>query len=320
MARVFFFLGKGGVGKSTISSLAAMTLAAENADTLLLSLDPAHNLSDIFQKKFSSKPKKVSSRLLVMEIDERAQMRKYLKAMENRLKQAYRYHSAFNLGGYFSIVRHSPGIEEYALLRSFMEAYRRYNRIDAIVVDLPPTALALKFLRLPSLSILWLEKLLELRRTILEKKEIISRIKIGPRTMERDRVLRGIEESLDHYRHSRDVLVGTDTASYYIVTNNDALSMSETMKINSEARGMGLPLKGAIINRLPLCDNEPKHRRGSWPEISYRFPTAEEALTGMAALNRFRLLQRHNPFFADLLKTVRPRRDLNHSSRPEPRV
>src|SRR5262249_49906890 len=51
--RLIFFVGQGGVGKSSCAAAAAVTLTEKEGPVLLISIDQAHSLSDVLQSRLT---------------------------------------------------------------------------------------------------------------------------------------------------------------------------------------------------------------------------------------------------------------------------
>jgi len=246
-AKILFFIGKGGVGKSTVSSLYGLSLAKQN-NVLLVSLDSAHNLSDIFEESFSDKPKIITQNLSVIEVNVNKKIKEYLQSVENDLVKSNTNLTAFNLLDEFNIIKHSPGLEEYGLLKAYEDIVKQYSDTDFLIFDMPPTALSLKFFNLPSRSLLWIEKLIKLRERIKEKKEVVSRIKIGKKEIEKDRILEKLLIQKGQYSVLKENLKSSST-KINLVVNEDKLSINEGLNIIEDLKDLEISVGRIIANK-----------------------------------------------------------------------
>lgn len=244
-----FFLGKGGVGKSTISALSSIKLSRDKK-VLLISMDPAHNLSDIFAQKLSDKPKMINDNLQVIEIKIDKWIKEYLNDIEMQVRKNYTYLTAFNVDDYFQMIKYSPGIEEYALITAFKKLSERYKEKDYLIFDMPPTALTVKFFGLPHLSLLWLEKLLLLRKQILKKKEIITKIKFINKEKETDKILQKLNSQIELFHNLKKEFADKKKTKINLVMNSDKLSLSESKLISSKLKEFNLSINDLIINKI----------------------------------------------------------------------
>jgi arsenite-transporting ATPase len=292
-ARVLFFVGKGGVGKSTNSSLFALKLARRGKRVLLNSIDPAHNLHDIFLTSLGAKPKLVAPGLEVMETDLDRWVKKYLKDTERDFRSVYKYQEAFNLQRYFKTLKYSPGLEEYAVLLALMDTLRRFADRDYIVFDTPPTALTLKFLALPDVSLLWLQELSQFRQLILDKEQIITRIQQGRKQeiRERDPILGKIAALVDMYRGMSELLKDTATTRTFLVLNPDELSLAESQLIWKEMTNLGMKIPFVILNKSSKDGDFADRIQKLFSEIRVlSLPTLDGGeLTGLIALDRIEI-------------------------------
>ncbi len=259
--KILFFTGKGGVGKSTMAAAAAWQLSQKKR-VLIVSLDPAHNLGDIFGVTIGDKKTQYAESLFLKEIDLRKLSKEYLKREISVLTNTYRYLQTLNLDNYFSVLKYSPGIEEYALLTSIEKTIREEKDFDFIIFDTPPTGLTLRFLALPSITITWIDRLIQIRRTILEKRHTIHRIRgtlddketILDYSEKDDDVLKRLKRLNDNYQSLNSVLQGKDS-SIILVYNPDILSLRESGRLMEGLHDLRLPLR-MLINNKVTGDNE----------------------------------------------------------------
>ncbi len=281
-----FFIGKGGVGKSTVSALTSLKISSEQK-VLLVSMDPAHNQSDIFKMKFSETPLEINNNLQVLEINSGKLIKSYLRDIEDKVRSNYLYLSAFNLEKNFNIIKYSPGMEEYALMTAFEKIRKKYSGFNNIVFDMPPTALATKFFSLPSLSLVWNDHLIKLREDIIKKKELITKIKLNKKEFEFDKILKNLEQQKEFYSGIKNIFEDKNLCSINLVMNTDDLSVSESARIINRFKEIHIDVTGIVINKVmgpaPVMAIKEKFER--YPAKVY--PLSEGPLIGIDALNNF---------------------------------
>lgn len=303
--QLLFFIGKGGVGKSTVSALTSVYLSSKPYKTLLVSMDPAHNQRDIFEQNFSEKPKSVSEMLWVKEVDTDFWIEKYLKETTKQIKDTYKYESAFNLQNYFNVLQFSPGLEEYALILAFGDTLHKYGDQDFIVFDMAPTALTLRFFSLPFITEIWLGELLKLRSQIYKKKEIISKIKIAGKEIEQDRVKAKLKSMIGEYENLRREFL-SDTTRINLVMNNDKLSFSEAYRIRQKLSDISIGIDRVVINKLNPDESTAKIENEFKEQTIERFPLAPKGLCGYAALKDY--IEVYKEAFQEISGTIEYRK------------
>ncbi|MEA3427881.1 MAG: ArsA family ATPase [Thermodesulfobacteriota bacterium] len=282
-----FFMGKGGVGKSTSSALYSVYLAEKGFKVLMVSLDPAHNQCDIFKKSFSDKPMKVTNIFSVIEVDQEKWIKAYLKEIQQQINRTYSYLTAFNLENYFNVIKHSPGLEEYALILAFNHIQNDSSNYDYLIFDMAPTALSLKFFNLPVLSLIWIEQLFALRQEIIKKREIITKIKLIKKEFERDKVLNKINEMKNEFQTLKNIFENSDKTKVQLVLNPDQLSFAESLRIFEGLKNINIHVNQIVYNKKQIdsAGGELNKELSEIPMIN--FPYSETPLIGYNVLRQY---------------------------------
>jgi arsenite-transporting ATPase len=149
--RVLIYSGKGGTGKTTVSSSTAVSLARQGKRVLIMSSDPAHSLSDVFSKSLSrTDPVKIEENLYGLEVDTIYELKKNMSGFQKFVADSYKNQGVDS--GMASELTTQPGLDEiFALNRLLDEAYS--GNWDALVLDTSPTGNTLRLLAYPEIII-----------------------------------------------------------------------------------------------------------------------------------------------------------------------
>ena len=153
--RLIIYTGKGGTGKTVISCSTAIKLAEKKYNTLIISSDPAHTLNDAFQlhstitrNRNDNNAMEVFPCLQALQIDPTLEM-------NTRYHEVISYiASMFSSKGIDEVLAYEiammPGmIQLFSLLK--VEEVVRLRSHDVVVLDMPASGEALRYLYFPKL-------------------------------------------------------------------------------------------------------------------------------------------------------------------------
>ena len=287
MKKNIFFLGKGGTGKTTIAALTALALVENGAKVALISMDPAHNLFDVFQIKSKKHSMAFDKHLVIEEIDIEFWIKTYLRSIEQQISKSYQYLTSLSLEKHLQVIRYSPGLEEYALIFAYESLQKKYDRITYRIFDMPPTALAMRFFNLPQLTLVWMEKLIQIRQSILEKRKIIENIHSAPNKSEADKILKQLKILQKDYNRTHTKFCDENETAINVVLNEDKLSIAESGDIERHFNSLGLVINKMIVNKFRNRINKNEFDK-TFKTKSFSFlPYATNPLIGITALKKY---------------------------------
>lgn len=246
-ARLVFFGGKGGVGKTSCASAYALARAREGERVLVVSTDPAHSLGDLWLTPLGDSPLAVAEGVDALELDPGRALDRYISQVRDNLRDLASPEVREAAERQASLAAGAPGAEEAALLDELVRlTLDNENRYDRIVFDTAPTGHTLQLLQLPEVMRTWTDALLEKRRETVDTGTALQGAEGNPE----DQAARILSERRDRYTAMRDRLRDPNRSRFIPVMNPDRLSREETRRMVATLEEVKVRVDTLILNRV----------------------------------------------------------------------
>lgn len=252
MSKLTIFIGKGGVGKTTVSAAYALhrAMRSRKGSLLLLSTDPAHSLSDITGQALGDRPQKLrlalKARLYVWQVDAERQFRGFLSRHKEKLLSILETGSIFSRADIEPLLETTlPGMAEMAALLAINDALAS-GKYDHIVVDTAPVGHTLRLFALPQYFSSFLDILeLAASRDRLLAEHFGGAVQRAPNPLVEDwrRMVEAVRAEL------------LSNAEIFLVTTPEKFSLQESLRAVDAFRSLSpdLDLTGIVLNKAVLA-------------------------------------------------------------------
>lgn len=256
MKKIVFFGGKGGVGKTTCSAAFAIYCANQGEKTLLVSTDPAHSTSDIFETEIGSDVVKLRENLYSIEIDADRESEKYIDGIRKNLSRIISPIILEEIKRQLDAAAISPGTQESAMFDKMVEIINeKSNEYDRIIFDTAPTGHTIRLLSLPELLGGWIDSLLKRRRKIIKLKQMVSDDrKKDEELINEDPILKILNRRKESMERARKIIIDEERLSFVFVLNAERLPIEETKKAINVLKKYNLSVNYLIVNRILPTD------------------------------------------------------------------
>jgi len=240
--RIILYLGKGGVGKTSVSSATAVNIARSGKRVLVISTDVAHSLADALGVELGSKPVEIEKNLYALEVNILAEIREHWEEFH-----AY-FSTMLMQDGTSEIVADEltimPGMEEMISLRHIWKAANSGD-YDVIIVDAAPTGETMRLLAMPESYRWYTDKIASWHvRAMGVAAPLISKF------MPKKNIFKLMPEVGEHMKELHGMLMDPEITSFRIVVNPENIVIKEALRAQTYLNLFGYKLDAVVVNKV----------------------------------------------------------------------
>jgi arsenite/tail-anchored protein-transporting ATPase len=254
--RIILYSGKGGVGKTSISAASGLEAARRGYKTLVMSVDPAHSLSDAFDldkdlmDHEAGRLVNVAKDLWIQEVD-------VLEEISRHWNSVYAYVAALlNVSGLEQTLAEElaifPGMEEVSSLL-YVNQYVREKSFDVVILDCAPTGESLRFVSIPTTLEWYMSKIFKLERRVASVVRPMVHTFAGVPLPE-EQYFKNLEELHRKLSGIDRLMADPKVTTVRLVTNPEKVVLKETQRAFTYFCLYGLTVDAVIINRILPAD------------------------------------------------------------------
>jgi arsenite-transporting ATPase len=240
--RLILYVGKGGVGKTTIAAATAARAAELGHRTLVVSTDIAHSLGDALATELSAEPREIGERLYAQEVNVLEEMRRSWGRVQAHLSELLRREGMSEIQADELAVM--PGMDEVAALVQIGRKIRS-GEYDCIVVDAAPTGETIRLLSTPESFQAYAGRIQGWRGRILGVAGPLLRNALPDLN-----VVDVLARLATRIRELRQALTDPEQSSYRLVVTPDRMVLKEALRAETYLNVFEYPIDAVVLNRL----------------------------------------------------------------------
>lgn len=277
--RIILYMGKGGVGKTSMAAATALCAAERGHKTIVFSTDAAHSLADSFDVPLASEPTPIAPNLWGQEMEVGHELDANWRTIQEWLAAVFAWRGMDEMMA--QEVAILPGMEEIVNLL-YVDRYHAAGDYDVMVVDCAPTGETLRLLSFPEVLSWWMDRLYPAKRVAVRLLRPLAKPLRMP--FPQEEVLDSVEELYAMLNRMHTILTDNSKTSVRLVLNAEKMVIKEAQRSYTYLGLYGYHTDLVVCNRL-VPDQVTDDYFAAWKESQSRYyQMIEEAFSPLPIL------------------------------------